>query len=68
MSNIPAALGEAYACICDHIRSGNFKKTDFAMSILAGPISWEVPNYIDDGLKWLEGRLCPPNEARSETD
>jgi hypothetical protein len=58
--DIPATLEDAYQAIYDHIRSDVFKKTDFAMSILAGSSAWETPGYIADGLGWLEKRLCSP--------
>jgi putative ATP-dependent endonuclease of the OLD family len=57
--DIPAALGDAYQEIYDRIRSDSFKKTDFAMAVLATDEKWVVPNYIAEGLIWLEARLCP---------
>jgi len=53
------------------IKSDTFKKTEFAMDVLAFEIpagedeeasagqnqDWNVPHYIDEGLKWLETRL-----------
>ena len=56
---IPEILNTAYEEIYDRIRSDNFKKTDFAMDILACPEQWCVPNYIAEGLQWLETRLSP---------
>jgi putative ATP-dependent endonuclease of OLD family len=58
--SIPAALPEAYQNIYDRIRSDDFKKTDFAMSLLAMSDTWAVPPYIVEGLQWLETRLCVP--------
>jgi len=58
--DIPSTLDEAYENIFNHIGSDNFKKTDFAMSVLAGPDTWKTPRYITDGLDWLKKRLCPP--------
>lgn len=55
---IPPQLPEAYQVIYDRIRSTDFKKTDFAMSLLAAKSSWVVPAYIAEGLRWLELRLC----------
>ena len=55
--DIPEDLGEAYQEIYDRTRSSDFKKTDFAMSILAGTQDWLVPSYIAEGLEWLEQRL-----------
>jgi putative ATP-dependent endonuclease of OLD family len=56
---IPEALGEAYASIYEHIKSSGFKKTDFAMEVLASESDWQVPAYIAEGLQWLENRLHP---------
>ncbi|WP_306605583.1 ATP-dependent endonuclease [Azonexus sp.] len=57
---IPDTLPEAYQQIYDRIRSDNFKKTAFAMSLLAGKQTWSVPTYISEGLGWLETRFCGP--------
>ncbi len=54
---VPDQLEEAYQTIYDYIKSDNFKKTDFAMQVLSSSVDWRVPDYIDDGLKWLDGRL-----------
>jgi len=59
-TSIPDTLPEAYQQIYDRIRSDNFKKTAFAMSLLAGKQTWSVPIYIAEGLGWLETRLCGP--------
>lgn len=56
---IPTGLDEAYGAIYEHIRSSDFKKTDFAMDVLASDADWEVPAYIVEGLQWLESRLHP---------
>jgi putative ATP-dependent endonuclease of the OLD family len=60
---IPAELDAAYEAIYDHIRSSSFKKTDFAMAVLASDAAWLVPSYIAEGLEWLENRLHPPITA-----
>jgi len=57
---IPVGLDEAYEAIYQRVRSSGFKKTDFAMSVLAGPVEWQVPNYITEGLQWLEVKLHGP--------
>lgn len=56
---IPATLDEAYQAIYEHIGSSKFKKTDFAMDVLASNTDWQVPAYIAEGLQWLENRLHP---------
>jgi putative ATP-dependent endonuclease of OLD family len=57
---IPNNLPDAYQAVYDRIRSDDFKKTDFAMSLLAGNATWIVPAYVAEGLRWLEARLCGP--------
>ncbi|MBS1042202.1 AAA family ATPase [Gluconobacter cerinus] len=59
-ATIRTPLNEAYQDVYNRIRSDTFKKTDFAMDILACDEPWIVPEYIAEGLRWLEKRLCPP--------
>lgn len=66
--NISAVLGDAYQEVYIRVRSDNFKKTDFAMDILACTEEWIVPNYIAEGLSWLETRLSPPLASITETE
>ena len=54
---VPSDLERAYQEIYELVKSDSFKKTDFAMSVLASKAEWKVPNYIVDGLQWLEIRL-----------
>jgi len=63
---IPDFLNDAYQDVYDRVRSDNFKKTDFAMDILACTEEWIVPGYIAEGLSWLESRLSPPLAAVTE--
>jgi putative ATP-dependent endonuclease of the OLD family len=56
---IPKLLKDAHQTVYDRVRSDSFKKTDFAMNILACAEKVVVPNYIAEGLLWLEARLCP---------
>ncbi len=40
------------------IHGSNFKKTDFALTLLAKDRDcWDVPSYIKEGLQWLESEL-----------
>ena len=59
---VPDSLEEAYGEIYERVGSKDFKKTDFAMSLLAAPATWVVPAYIAEGLRWLESRLRPVPE------
>ena len=61
---IPAVLDDAYDAIYNHIKSSSFKKTDFAMDVLASAADWQVPVYITEGLMWLEKRLHPAVETK----
>lgn len=54
---IPIDLEKAYQTIYEQTKSDSFKKTDFAMTILSSTFSWKVPNYIEEGLRWLEHKL-----------
>ena len=65
---IPTLLDDAYEAVYDRIKSDSFKKTDFAMAILACTEQWIVPGYIAEGLRWLEARLSPPPAAVAETE
>lgn len=65
---VPAVLNDAYQDVYDRVRSDNFKKTDFAMDILACTEEWVVPRYIAEGLSWLESRLSPPLAPVTETE
>jgi len=56
---IPDDLNDAYQTVYDRIRASTFKKTDFAMSVLAGGDVWQTPGYIAEGLGWLEAKLYP---------
>jgi predicted ATP-dependent endonuclease of OLD family len=55
-NDLDAACQTIYARIC----SSTFKKTDFAMGLLAGDVVWQTPAYIAEGLAWLEAKLYPP--------
>lgn len=56
--DIPATLAAAYDAIYTRVKSPDFKKTDFAMELLAYPGNWSVPAYITQSLAWLESRLA----------
>ncbi|CTQ72752.1 ATP-dependent nuclease [Roseibium alexandrii] len=42
----------------EKVHSKRYKKTDFALALLAkDPDAWNVPQYIAEGLEWLEATL-----------
>jgi predicted ATP-dependent endonuclease of OLD family len=60
------------AVLCERIhkriKRQDFKKTDFALALLGqDPNQWNVPRYIDEGLKWLETRVAPAIEVLPPT-
>lgn len=62
-ASVASTWPDAYQNIYERISSDGFKKTDFAMSLLAMEAGWIVPGYIAEGLSWLEARLCPSKVA-----
>ncbi|WP_313292038.1 ATP-dependent nuclease [Rhizobium rhizoryzae] len=70
--NLQLDPAELQRAVWDRIKSDTFKKTEFAMDVLAYDVplkegeevkdnqnrDWNVPTYIAQGLKWLETRLC----------
>jgi predicted ATP-dependent endonuclease of OLD family len=58
--NSDKTLAELADRIHKRVKGSGFKKTDFALALLAqDPASWIVPRYIDEGLKWLEEQVTP---------
>lgn len=55
--SLPIDLKDAYQDVFDRIKSSSFKKTDFALDVLASETQWVTPGYIEEGLRWLEQRL-----------
>lgn len=66
--NQEKTLDELVHRLHNRIKSSNFKKTDFALALLTlDPVQWQVPQYIDSGLKWLEQIAAPaPVQAAEE--
>lgn len=60
---IPADAADFHDVVWKRIKSDTFKKTEFAMDVLAldpetdGGMPWRVPQYIEIGLRWLENRV-----------
>ena len=54
---IPKHLPEVYKTVYELVNSAGFKKTDFALDVLASTEDWSVPTYISEGLDWLNRRL-----------
>lgn len=61
---VPDDLAGAYQAIFERIKSSGFKKTDFALDVLASESVWVTPGYISEGLHWLEQRLAQVEPAQ----
>lgn len=46
-----------YNSIYETVNSKTFKKTEFALLVASSNTPWVTPQYIADGLKWLEREL-----------
>lgn len=53
--------------IFDLIQNGSFKKTSFALDVLASD-DWNVPTYISEALKWLDNRLSASDTEKNNDD
>ena len=56
-------LAEVAKKVGTRIAKKGFAKTDFALALMHQKDSWTVPNYINEGLKWLETRIVPETPA-----
>lgn len=62
--DIPTDAAAFHDVVWQRIKSSTFKKTEFAMDVLAldpeveATAPWTVPQYIALGLRWLEMRLA----------
>jgi predicted ATP-dependent endonuclease of OLD family len=59
--NDQKTLAELVNRIHKRVQAKSFSKTDFALALLTeDPTSWVVPEYIAEGLRWLEAAIAPP--------
>jgi putative ATP-dependent endonuclease of the OLD family len=63
-----ADFEETYQAVFEAVRSGSFKKTQFALDIAFSEVSWQTPTYVGDGLRWLEAAVSPDLEEGSPAD
>lgn len=62
-------LAELVGRIHKRVQAKSFSKTDFALALLAeDPANWVVPEYIADGLRWLEAEIAPPEPEHDESN
>lgn len=46
-----------YKAVYEAVSSKSFKKTDFALDVAHTEAEWRTPEYIAEGLRWLEAKL-----------
>ncbi|MCG8069573.1 MAG: AAA family ATPase [Candidatus Thiodiazotropha taylori] len=66
--DVPNDLEGAYQAIFERVKSSCFKKTDFALDVLASKVDWLTPGYIEEGLHWLEQRLAKVEQEQPLAD
>ncbi|MGU3809831.1 ATP-dependent nuclease [Vibrio diabolicus] len=64
--DISENLEEAYSEVYKRVKSSSFKKTDFALEVLFSESNWKTPNYIREGLIWLDERLKGSESAAQQ--
>lgn len=65
----PQNLEDLARRLHDKVHSSNYKKTDFALALLAkDPDAWNVPHYIAEGLEWLEATLGVSEEEEEQQE
>ena len=63
----PQNLEDLAEKLHNKVHSSNYKKTDFALGLLAkDPDAWNVPHYILEGLQWLEATLGVAEEDEEQ--
>lgn len=65
---VPDNLDEAYMEIYKKVKSSSFKKTNFALEVLFLDKDWKTPNYIKEGLEWLDERLKVSEQLKQQKD
>ena len=63
---IPNDPSAAYDAIYKHINAPGFKKTEFALDLLATAHNWTTPTYIAEGLQWLAKRLSHDHKPATQ--
>lgn len=61
------SLADISEKIFKKVKSSMFNKTDFALAVLEkDPTEWQVPKYLEEGLKWLEEQLIKQSKTENE--
>ena len=51
-----------YEAVFKRVKSSLFKKTEFALDVASSEADWVTPQYIAEGLCWLEKKMSTKTE------
>ena len=68
-SRLPLNLEDLVRRLHDRVHRTGFKKTDFALALLTkNSEDWNVPQYISEGLRWLESILGAAEQTENQQE
>ena len=53
---------QEYKAVFERVNSSSFKKTEFALDVASSKADWVTPQYIAEGLCWLEKKMRTKTE------
>lgn len=53
---------QEYEAVFERVKSSSFKKTEFALDVASSKADWVTPQYIAEGLCWLEKKMSTKTE------
>ena len=56
---------QEYQSVFEKVKSSSFKKTEFALDVASSTANWVTPQYIADGLRWLEENMSSNKEEKA---
>ena len=57
---------QEYQAVFERVKSSSFKKTEFALDVASSKADWKTPQYIAEGLCWLEKKMSVKTENNAE--
>jgi hypothetical protein len=62
------SLEEVTTKIHKRIQSRGFKKTEFALALIMADSRWNVPSYIEEGLRWLMDEITVKSVDKTQPE
>jgi len=56
---------QEYEAVFERVKSSSFKKTEFALDVASSKADWVTPQYIAEGLCWLEKKMSTKTEDKA---